>query len=215
MKLKYKIYFLQTQLKYELESAIKSCEKSLFVFDGVDQMHPGLLNVLMPFIDCPNCGKVRKNKSVFIFLTNAGSLAIEKELIKKKKEGMSREATTLQDFEKIVVRETFNRTGGLFESLMIKADAIDFYVPFLPLEREHVENCIIEAFEEQGGRIAITKEMVDQVFQELLFGPEPEKLFSISGCKRVAVIAGRILSKSITEHNFFDSEDEKSNYEEL
>lgn len=193
---------------------MSNCEKSLFVFDGVDQMHPGLLNILMPFIDCPNCAsKVKKNKSIFIFLTNAGSLVIEKELIKKKKAGIPREATTLQNFEKLVVAETFNRTGGLFESLMIKADAIDFYVPFLPLEKEHVQNCIIEAFEELESRTTPTTDMVEQVFQELLFGPEPENFFSISGCKRVAVIAGRISSKLTPEYDFFNNE--TPNHKEL
>lgn len=180
-------------------------------------MHPGLLNVLMPFIDCPSCGdKNVKNKSIFIFLTNAGSIAIENELIKKMNGGMSREDTTFQDFEKLVVAETFNRSGGLYESLMIEADAIDFYVPFLPLEKKHVEGCIIEAFEELEPSKSPTKEMVDQVFEELLFGPEPENLFSTSGCKRVSVIAGRISSKTHPDNTFFDDKNINTDlYKEL
>ena len=187
-------------LKNDIETAISKCEKSLFVFDGVDYMPAGLLNVIMPFIDCPNCN-TNSNKSIFIFLTNTGSLAVQKQLMKKMEEGVRREDTTIQDFDEII-EETFKGSGGLFESLMITSDSIDFYVPFLPLEKKHVVRCIKEAFDEL--KTKPTKDLIDEVLQELRFGPEAEKLFSNSGCKRVAQIVGRIVTRFDPDFDDFD-----------
>lgn len=196
-------------MKNDIEAALYSCERSLFVFDGVDQMPSQLLDALMPYIDCPNCaGKLNKNKSIFIFLTNTGSSAIEKQLLKKMSEGVTRESTTLQDFEKLIINDTHNHSGGLFESLLIDSDAIDFYIPFLPLERRHVKYCIREAFEEII--VTPTKALVDKVFEELRFGPEPEAFFSNSGCKRVAQIAGRIAAMLNTDFDHFNEDNHGS-----
>lgn len=154
-------------------------------------MSPGLLDILMPYIDCANCAaKEKKNKSIFIFLSNAGGSMILKELMKKLEEGVSRESTTIQDFEESIILDTLNRSGGLFESLLVKSDAITYYVPFLPLDKSHVQKCIIEIFE--SSKVEPTEELIDEVFQELRFGPEPKNLFSNSGCKRVASTASRI-----------------------
>ncbi|KAJ8665340.1 hypothetical protein QAD02_007002 [Eretmocerus hayati] len=184
----------QIQLKKEVEAAVSRCERSLFVFDGVDRMPSGLLDALMPFIDCPTCkARDKKHKSIFIILTNTGSLSIQKQLSQKKEEGLSRQSTTLKDFEKYIVSDTLNNKGGLFESLLIEHHAIDFYVPFLPMEREHVQLCIEEAFQELNS--TPTAQLVNRVFEELMFGPEPHNHYSNSGCKRVSQIAGRITSK--------------------
>ncbi|XP_008202579.1 torsin-1A-like isoform X1 [Nasonia vitripennis] len=206
---KEKVLEYQTQLKSDIEAALHSCERSLFVFDGVDQMPSQLLDALMPFIDCPNCaGKLDKNKSIFIFLTNTGSSAIEKQLLTKIHDGINRENTTLQDFERLIIDEAHNHSGGLFESLLIDSQAIDFYIPFLPLEKRHVKYCIREAFEEifETPKL-VTPDLVEKVFEELRFGPEPEALFSNSGCKRVAQIAGRLVAMKSTKFDYFNEAD--------
>ncbi|XP_011496145.1 PREDICTED: torsin-1A-like [Ceratosolen solmsi marchali] len=196
----------QDKLRTDIDTAIKKCGKSLFIFDGVDQMPPGLLNILMPFLDCPHCDKEKteKNKAIFIFLTNAGSLIIQNSLLDKLSQGIDRKSTTFHDFEKLIISEIFTHDGGLFKSLMIKSDAIDFYVPFLPLEKEHVAYCIKEAFNELNispiKKIPY-KSLENKVFKELRFGPEPDNLFSSSGCKRVSQITGRLITSYNTNIN--------------
>lgn len=166
-------------------------------------MPPGLLNVLMTFIDCPRCSnKLNKNKSIFIFLTNTGSTAIEKLLLQKLRNGETRKSCVLKDFEKIIISESVELKGGLYDSLMITSDAIDFYVPFLPMEKGDVELCVIEALTELN--LQPTIKLIDEVVQELRFGPEPDNLFSKSGCKRVEQIAGRIAARLNPDFNEFE-----------
>lgn len=168
-------------------------------------MPSGFLDVLMPFIDCSNCGmKFQEKKSIFILLSNAGSQAIEQKLLERLHNGTKRELTSLQEFEKTVISEAYSDDGPFYKSKLIKADAINFYVPFLPLEREHVEKCIKIAFEEL--QVSPTTDLVNEVFQELRFGPE--NLFSTSGCKRVEQIVGRVNAKVNQLIDNFESNDE-------
>jgi hypothetical protein len=191
----------------DINEAINICGRSLFVFDGVDQMPPGLLDILLTFIDCSECGKMKKekNKSIFIFLTNAGSVVIQNTLLNKLLQGISRKSTTLHDFENLIISQNFNHNGGLYESLIIKSDAIDYYIPFLPLEKEHIIYCIQEAFEELN--TTTTKNLIDKVLQELRFGPEPDNLFSNSGCKRIAQITAKIVTSLNFNFDFLDQID--------
>ncbi|XP_014233016.1 torsin-1A-like [Trichogramma pretiosum] len=189
-----KVSEYQVQLKSEVEAAINSCERSLFVFDGVDYMPPGLLNILMPFIDSGNYGgKSNKNKSIFIFMTNRGGLAIQNHLLSKYEDDLDRESTTLQDFEDIIMTITLRQSGGFYESAMIQAEAIDYYVPFLPLEKHHVRNCIHDAY--RALNVTPTNDLIEKVFSELRFGPPPQNIFSNSGCKRVEQITGRMVAR--------------------
>lgn len=41
-------------------------------------------------------------------------------------------------------------SGGFHKSEVIQQYVVDYYVPFLPLEIEHVRKCIEDAFKEKG-----------------------------------------------------------------
>jgi len=62
------------------------------------------------------------------------------------KEGLTREETRLFHFESLVERGAFNVEGGFQNSEAIKSSLIDHFIPFLPLEKRHVELCIVEEF---------------------------------------------------------------------
>lgn len=74
--------------------------------------------------------------------------------------------------------------GGLWHSSLIESNVIDFFLPFLPLERRHVKLCIRDNLEEKGYHV--TEEILNKVANELLYYPAESKLFSKSGCKRVS-----------------------------
>ena len=67
---------------------------------------------------------------------------------------------------------------------MIEKNLVDVFVPFLPLERKHVKICVRNEFQRRD--VDFTEEMVEVVANELIYWPAELKLFSTSGCKRVA-----------------------------
>lgn len=62
------------------------------------------------------------------------------------KSGRKRKDVHLKDFEKLILDGAFNEEGGLQHSETIKSNLIDHYIPFFPMEREHVELCIRDQF---------------------------------------------------------------------
>lgn len=162
----------------------------MFVFDEVDKMPEGLLNVLVPFLDYNIYHKsskysesVYQNKAIFIFLSNTGSAQIVQHLAGLWEKGKKREDTRLQDFEKLIADGAFNEKGGFHHSDTIQTSVIDHYVPFLPLEEVHVRKCLAKAFSERG--VTPKDEMIEEALSHLTFGPEPYNLYSMAGCKRI------------------------------
>ena len=62
------------------------------------------------------------------------------------------------------------------------------YIPFLPLERKHVKQCIKDGLISNGyykdvNEISDTK--VQEIADELSYYPDGIQIFSTTGCKRV------------------------------
>lgn len=75
--------------------------------------------------------------------------------------------------------------GGLFKADVIEKQLIDYYVPFLPLERKHVISCIKTELREKGINNP-SEELLNEIADEMPYFPDDLKLFSKVGCKRVA-----------------------------
>lgn len=111
--------------------------------------------------------------ATFIFLSNAGGTEISEKLLQLTENGMLREETQLFHFEKISEVAAYNIAGmeftlgflpsifttilnkmpfigGLRKTSMIEASLIDHFIPFLPLEKRHIEKCIISDFKRLG-----------------------------------------------------------------
>ena len=86
--------------------------------------------------------------------------------------------------EKIINLGEFNRKGGLWHSSLKEKNLIDFFVPFLPLERLHVKMCIKADLEQKGRPVA--DELIDRIADKLLYFPEDSRVFSMHGCKTVS-----------------------------
>lgn len=168
-------------------------------------MPEGLMNTLVPFLDYNNYHKSSKhseliplNKAIFIFLSNTGSSQIVEHLVDLWQRGMKREDTRLQNFEKLIANGAFLEKGGFHLSDTIQNNVIDHYVPFMPLEEEHVRKCVIHAFAERG-MVYPSEEMIQEVLSHLTFGPEPLNLFSMSGCKRIEQKVATVVYRKHTE----------------
>jgi hypothetical protein len=51
-------------------------------------------------------------------------------------------AFVFRDFESLIHRGAFNEAGGLHHSTVIEKSLVDHFVPFLPMERRHVRQCV-------------------------------------------------------------------------
>ncbi|GFW22446.1 torsin-1B [Trichonephila clavipes] len=172
------------RLRKEIEEATKKCERSLFIFDEVDKIAPGVLDALKPYVDYhENVNGLDYRRNVFIFLSDAGGNNITGVALKFWAEGVEREYITLKDVEPVISKNAFNEPGGLWRSELVKKDLIDVYVPFLPLEKKHVKKCILAELHSRNLRTDAA--IVDRIANQLLYVPEEVELFSVSGCKKV------------------------------
>jgi len=164
---------------------VTQCETSIFIFDEIDKMPEGMIDGIKPFIDHHQSVEGQNfRKSIFIFLSNTGGRDITKETLKFWTDGKKREDITYRDLEMLVNKGAFNELGGLHRSAVIDSSLIDVYVPFLPLERKHIRLCVEN--EARNRNITIQEEQVMAVVDSLSYWPEDTKLYSTTGCKRVA-----------------------------
>lgn len=164
------------------------------MFDEVDKMPHGLLDVLVPFFDYSKWRNENKNKAIFIFLSNTGSEAIVNQMLTLWQKGLKREDISLQDFEMLITLGAFNEEGGFYRSDTIESKLIDHHIPFLPLEKVHVEQCIRDIFKHWG--VIPTPEMVKEALTNIIYGPQDYYLYSTSGCKRLDHKVSSIIFKS-------------------
>ncbi len=136
----------------------------------MDKIPAGVFESLTSLIDHHNnVDGANLRHSTFIFLSNAGGTEISEKLMQLTEDGMLREDTQLFHFEKIAEVAAYNIVGmeflpefigtilnkmpfigGLRKTSMIESSLIDHFIPFLPLEKRHIEKCIISDFKRLG-----------------------------------------------------------------
>ena len=92
--------------------------------------------------------------------------------------------------------ESFFSAGGLWHSELITKHLITAFIPFLPLERRHIKQCIRHGLIHNGYYKAtdeISERKVQEIADELTYYPEGVGIFSTTGCKRVAEKIGLIM----------------------
>ena len=172
-------------LRRLVSGSVSQCSRSLFIFDEMDKMPIGLIDVLKPYLDhYPDVGKVDFRGSIFIFLSNTGGHLINDAVLRHWKEGKKREDIGIKEMDKVVNLGEFNTKGGFWHSSLIEKNLIDYFIPFLPLERSHVKMCAKADLEKKGH--PVTKQVLNSIADELLYFPEDLKVFSQSGCKKVS-----------------------------
>ena len=99
----------------------------------------------------------------------------------------------------VLLKEKDNR--GLWHASIIDHFLIDFYLPFLPLERYHVKKCIeaeLKKFNfkdrEEYEKSQLEKDL-DHIADEMVYEPEGYNKFSSSGCKRVPNLVRNLVAE--------------------
>uniref|UniRef100_A0A1B0DRH5 AAA+ ATPase domain-containing protein n=1 Tax=Phlebotomus papatasi TaxID=29031 RepID=A0A1B0DRH5_PHLPP len=179
------------QLLKTVRDAVKDCPLSLFVFDEVDKMPPGILEGITSTLDHGESNdNIDFTKAVFIFISNAGGLEISQHLATLMRRGESREDTQLHHFEKLTELSMYNSNGALEKSGTIENALIDHFIPFLPLEQRHVKKCIEQEFQRIGMPYP-SKERLDAVLNSVTYEKENE-FFAVHGCKKLEKKVGLV-----------------------
>ena len=174
----------KAELKALIESSVKKCERSLFIFDEVDKMPEGLVDVLKPYLNHRDSIEgIDYRKSIFIFLSNAAGDKINQFTLKHLAKGKCRGDIKSVDMVEFLSAAAFKKTGGLKSADFILSEFVDFYVPFLPLERRHIKQCAAAEFKRRN--ISFNDIILEKVASEMFYFPEVEKLFSATGCKQI------------------------------
>ncbi|CAL8387722.1 unnamed protein product [Boreogadus saida] len=165
----------KSQLQHWIRGKVTNCAHSMFIFDEMDKMDPGIIDSIKPFMDYQyKLDGVSYRKAIFLFLSNAGGEIIRESTLVSWKAGKKREELKLEDVETALSSSVFYNYG--------KSNVVDFFIPFLPLERQHIVQCIMV---EMGLQPDHNKacEMADKI---VFYIPDDERRISVSGCKTVA-----------------------------
>lgn len=194
-----KVSEYKESLRKWIHGNVTQCSRSLFIFDELDKMSPGVLDAIKPYLEGhKELHGVDYRKSIFVFLSNTGGNDITQRTFEHWQKGRLRERISLVEMEEVVNVAAFNEDGGLRFSQLISSHMIDHFIPFLPLERSHVRLCIADYFKEKG-LPAPTDNQVVRVLENLQFFPKETKTFSSSGCKRVAQKVELLLEEELEE----------------
>ncbi|XP_033742094.1 torsin-1A-like [Pecten maximus] len=185
-----KVHEYKVNLKKRIETSVSKCERSMFIFDEVDKMPVGVLDIVKPYLDFyKNLNGVNYRKSTFLFLSNTAGSAIQKKVIDHWREGLQRESLGLVDMEQLIITEALNeKKSGLWHSSILLHHMVSAHVPFLPLERKHVRECVKDSLVAKRyypRRDVIDERDVRDITAQLSYYPDEEELFSTTGCKRV------------------------------
>ncbi|XP_019124685.2 torsin-1A [Larimichthys crocea] len=175
----------KSQLKRWIKGSVTNCARSMFIFDEMDKMHPGLIDSIKPFLDYyEKLDGVSYQKAIFIFLSNAGGESIIETALNFWRAGRDREEIELKDLETALSLSVFNnKKSGFWHTSLIDKHLVDFFVPFLPLEYRHVVQCVLA--EMKAKNLKPKKSVAEQVARDLVYSPKSERAFAVKGCKTI------------------------------
>ncbi|CAG7728105.1 unnamed protein product [Allacma fusca] len=176
----------QVRLKSNIETAARRCGKEIFIFDEVDKMRPEIFDAIVPYIDYYNAiDGIDYRGLTFIFLSNTGASAIGERMHDLRTIGRKpRETINIEHFREILADKAFKEHGGLFKSSMISQRLVDHFIPFLPLEKEHILMCARRDIVKRRVHFIPPEKVADQI----KYIPTWKPIFAEDGCKRVLSI---------------------------
>ncbi|UMM30452.1 hypothetical protein L5515_012327 [Caenorhabditis briggsae] len=190
-----KINEYRISLRDLIISTVKKCPRALFIFDETDKLPAKLLDTIKPFIDYhPLISRFDFRKTIFIFLSNRGGSEIANITLENYENGFPREQLTMNHFERRLSEHAYNADGGLKDSSIIFHHLIDHYIPFLPLQKEHVKSCI-KTYLQKRRHDNLKPNVIQKILDSLAYFPKSSNAFSAFGCKRVVAKTDLELSK--------------------
>ncbi|XP_034398428.1 prosalusin [Cyclopterus lumpus] len=173
------------ELKRWVLGNLTACARSVFLFEEMEKMPPGVIDILEPFLG-PSHVVFRTNyrKAIYVFIGTTGEEVINRKVLESRLAGRDREEIRSDDFQDAIARAAYNSSAsGFFRSAVIRQKLVARFVPFLPLNRRHVERCARSQLCQRGccGR----GDVVEAVGGDMTYAPVPGHYFSTTGCKAV------------------------------
>uniref|UniRef100_A0AC35GQU7 AAA+ ATPase domain-containing protein n=1 Tax=Panagrolaimus sp. PS1159 TaxID=55785 RepID=A0AC35GQU7_9BILA len=182
----------------QIRESLTKCAHSVFVFDEMDKFPRVVIDSLLEFIDydAKIYGKHNSRKAVFIFLSNSATRIIDGEVYKHIWENQKSRTSLRYENLKAILREAaFNdgsKFSGLRQSEIVRKSLINYYIPFLPLEKPHVIQCInayIKKYNQNKipnkSNLKLSEEERQRITNEMEYSPQENPIFSKQGCKTV------------------------------
>ncbi|XP_077969358.1 torsin-1A-like isoform X4 [Styela clava] len=164
---------------------VSDCGRSVFIFDEIDHISEGIMDVLAPFLGhSARVDRVDFRKTIFIFSSATVAQRITEVAFQHWRSEGKREEIKLRDTQEMLEYVAYNEVSVLKNSKLASNNYIDHFVPFLPLERSHVRKCIIDEMKRRN--MHRDENVIGKVLEDLLWFPEVEQLYSTSGCKGIA-----------------------------
>uniref|UniRef100_A0A183CH84 Torsin-1B n=1 Tax=Globodera pallida TaxID=36090 RepID=A0A183CH84_GLOPA len=100
--------------------------------------------------------------------------------------------------EEIIQISAYNEgEGGLKSSRLINKHLIDYFVPFLPLERKHVVMCFKDYL--RSLNVNYTPEQLERLVDSISYFPRETPIYASAGCKQVVQRTDFMLDDLIRE----------------
>ena len=179
----YENYEQEVILKRTIESTVSRCKYALFIFEEAHLMNSKLLDVMLPYVNYPS---LSYNRAIFLFLSKSGAYSINDYVIDKMKAGRMRESITLEEMHNLLHSYIIKTEKPFKGTEFVAQNLVDAYIPFLPLERQHVRKCVYAIMRQK--HINFDEHFVDSIMTSILYFPDTYPLFASAGCKRIEYI---------------------------
>ena len=171
------------------------CLKDIVIIDGWDDEDTEIVLRLVSKLFLAVKGQLEHNSHInqllIIVVGSKGSRGINKEYLIHREKGTKREDIPLEVYDEVIEKTS--------EYAMLSKVGSVTIVPFLPLETDHVVQCIQKEFEYvrrlvDAGLITLKDKpkvqdlensVLKSVLSRITFAPTDRPLVSASGCKRV------------------------------
>lgn len=125
--------------------------------------------------------------AILFYHRNSGGDAINWKTNELRSAGFPRDSISYKEYDSILHSKAL-REGGLKDADLIDRGIIDLFVPFLPLEKEHVKMCIVQYLRDHRNytqpEMKPGKQFIEKVADQITFIPDTD-VYSRFGCKRV------------------------------
>ncbi|XP_076007164.1 prosalusin [Genypterus blacodes] len=173
------------ELKRWVRENLTECARSVFIFDEMERMPPGLIDVLEPFLGPAHVVfGTNYRKAIYIFISTTGEGVINKLALDYRQAGRDREEISPTDLQDAIAEQVYNSSkSGFYHSSIIQQKLVTRFVPFLPLCRRHVERCAHMQLCQRG--CCSCGDVVKAVGEDMIYMPAQGQYFSTTGCKAI------------------------------
>ena len=174
-------------LHHRIMSSLDDCKQTLFIFEDIHTMDSNILDELVMYLNHPPpLLDITFTNSIYILISNSGATKINDYMTEQLVSGRDRVSITPTEMHQIISEDIYREDGAFKDTDFVRRQVIDAAIPFLPLERSHVEMCVERAITERGK--TPTQYVVNKVLRDVRFVPEGLDKFSEFGCKRIDTI---------------------------